>query len=131
VTVERATEHSRQRECPACGAPSVVLPVFTTRRRSPMSCTNCGAGLSVVYHAPYYYTLALVTGLLFEMSFLPVLLLLILHEWWWLAAIFAATVAINYLASAFLNSRARVEFSEPRDSRRDSPGRWYPKVPGD
>ena len=36
-----------------------MLPLFTSRRRKPVTCSNCGRRLEVVYPGPSYYTLAL------------------------------------------------------------------------
>src|SRR4051812_25853014 len=114
-------------DCPKCGAPSVNLPWFTTRRRDPVTCSTCGTRLERVLPAIPYYTLAFVTGLMVEIALLPLGLLLLVHRWRWIALIIVVILGINLLLSTFLNARTRVEFADPADARRDKPGRWYPK----
>jgi hypothetical protein len=118
---------SRNRSCPRCAAPTVVLPWFTSRRRHAVTCTNCGARLQRVLPGVPYYTLALVTGLLSEAAILPMLIFILLGKWGWIAATVIGLMVINLGASAFLNARTRVEFEDPADARKDKPGRWYPQ----
>ncbi len=114
----------RDRACPACNAATVTLPMFTTRRRHPVTCTNCGAKLERVLPGVPYYTLAFITGMLTERAFMLFLLFIISHQWTWSAVMMAGVFVINLASSAFLNARTRVEFVEPADARRDNPGRW-------
>lgn len=130
MSIERATGHSRQRDCPACGAPSIVLPVFSSRRRRPVACTNCGQRLEIVYPKPWYYTLSLAAGLLVELSIIPLLFLFILQQWAWIATVVAAFAVGNYLSTAFLNARAAIQVDDDdldEVSRKEVFGRWYPK----
>jgi hypothetical protein len=120
------TVSPRNRSCPKCAAPSVTLPVFTARRRSPVTCTNCGARLERVLPGVPYYTLALVVGIAAQIAVLPLLWFAFVGSWGWFAMTLSGLVAINLGVSAFLNSRTRVEFAEPADARKDQPGRWYP-----
>ena len=129
MSVERATGHSRQRDCPACGAPTIVLPAISSRRRRPVTCTSCGRRLEVVYPKAWYYTLSLATGLLAELSIIPLLLLLISRQWAWIATVVTGFMLVNYLATAFLNARAAVRPADDLEevSRKEVFGRWYPK----
>ena len=109
-----------------------MLPAFSTRRRLPVTCTNCGQRLEIVYPKPWYYTLSLAAGLLVELSVLPLLFLIILQQWVWFAAVIAAFTLGNYLSTAFLNARATIRVdTDPLDegSSRELLGRWYPKYP--
>ena len=128
---EPGSRHSRRRDCPACGASTVELPWFTSRRRMPVTCTNCGVKLERVLPGVPYYSLAFVTGLVMEVSLVPMLLLALVQKWLWVAAVLVALVLLNLGVSAFLNARTRVEFADPKDARKDKPGRWYPASPGD
>jgi uncharacterized protein (DUF983 family) len=105
---------------------TVTLPLFTTRRRHAVTCTNCGAKLERVLPGVAYYSLSFITGVLTESAFMVLLLFVILHLWTWIAVMLTGVFLINLAASAFLNSRTRVEFVDPADARRDKPGRWYP-----
>jgi hypothetical protein len=105
----------------------VNLRWFTTRRRTPLSCSCCGTRLHRVLPALPYYTIEFLTALMVEVAMLPVLLCLFMKRWDWIALIVAAVLAVNLLVSAFLNSRARLEFADPADARQDKPGRWYPR----
>ena len=117
----------RSRHCPACGAPTVNLPLFTKRRRESVTCTNCGVKLERVLPGVPYYTLSFVVAIMVEIAVLPLLFLFFARQWSWFAVVIGAAVAINLAVSAFLNARTRVEFVDPADGRRDLPGRWYPK----
>ena len=129
MTVERYVWLSRRRDCPACGAPSVMLPVFTTRRRSPVTCTDCGTKLERVLPGLAYYSLSFITGMLAEAGALAVLLLGWMKEWVWIAVVVSSLVLINLAVSALLNWKTRVEFFDIKDARKDQPGRWYPEDP--
>src|SRR5215510_9485309 len=118
---------SRTRACPKCRQATVDLPLFTTRRRDPFTCPNCGTKLERVLPGLPYYSLAFVTAVLAEIAVLIGLILAIFQQWFWMAALIAGVVVINLGISAFLNSRTRVEFVDPADGREDIPGRWYPK----
>jgi len=122
---------SRHRACPKCGVATVKLPWFVSRRRDPVTCTNCGTKLERVLPGVPYYTLAFINGMLAEAAIPISLLLLLLGQRTWLAALVIALVTLNLGVSAFLNSRTRVEFVDPADDRRDEPGRWYPDDPAD
>lgn len=74
-----------------------------------------------------YYSLAFMTAVLLEAALPMALFLAIFRQWAWIAVIVAGFVAINLGISAFLNARTRVEYVNIEDSRRDKPGRWYPK----
>lgn len=117
--------------CPQCGAASVTLPRFTTRRRSQTTCTSCGARLERVLPAAWYYSLRFFTGLLAEVAALAVLGLSLFGAWPWAALVMATLLLVNLGISVFLNARTRVEYADIKDARRYQPGRWYPKVPGD
>ncbi len=80
-----------------------MLPLFTSRRRKPVTCGNCGRRLEVVYPGPSYYTLALASGLLLELSVLPVMLLVFLQRWMLIGAIVGAFLLASCLATVFLN----------------------------
>jgi hypothetical protein len=116
----------RNRTCPACSVATVTLPWFTTRRRHPVTCTNCGAKLQRVLPGVPYYTLSFITALMLEASSIPLFLLGLFRQWGWMAVVVMVLLAVNLAVSAFLNSRTRVEFAEPEDARKDKPGRWYP-----
>jgi len=116
----------RNRTCPACSVATVTLPLFTTRRRSPVTCGNCGAKLHRVLPGVPYYTLSFITALMLEASLLPLLLLGLFRQWGWIAVVVIVLLAVNLAVSAFLNSRTRVDFADPEDARKDKPGRWYP-----
>jgi len=120
-----AVEHTN-RTCPACGVATVTLPLFTTRRRHPVTCTNCGARLERVLPGVPYYTLSLITALLLEAAIPIALFLGFFRQWTGIAVIVAGLLAVNLGISAFLNARTRVEFVDPADARKDKPGRWYP-----
>jgi hypothetical protein len=117
---------SRNRVCPGCGAATVTLPLFTRRRRDPVTCTNCGAKLERVLPGVAYYTLAFITGMMAEASVLVLVLLALFGQWGWIALLVGFLLVTNLGTSAFLNSRTRVEFVDPADARKDKPGRWYP-----
>jgi hypothetical protein len=117
----------RNRTCPACNVATVTLPLFTTRRRHPVTCTNCGTRLERVLPGVPYYTLAFITGMLLEAAVPLALLLGIFHQWAWIAVIVVLLLALNLAVSAFLNTRTRVEYADIADARRDKPWRWYPK----
>lgn len=130
MSVERATGHSRQRDCPACSAPSIVLKSFSSRRRRAVTCTNCGQRVEIVYPKAWYYALSLAAGLLAELSILPLLFLVILQQWAWIAVVITAFTLGNYLATAFLNARATIRLDNDdldEVSRKEVFGRWYPK----
>jgi hypothetical protein len=128
MSVERATGHSRQRDCPACAAPSVILPWFTGRRRTSVTCANCGAMLQRVLPGAAYYTLSLVTGMLAEASVFVLLGLALLQKWLWLGGLVLALVLLNLGVSSLLNARTRIEFDDTDPvSRKEVFGRWYPK----
>ena len=124
--MDGAVEH-RNRTCPACGVATVTLPLFTTRRRHPVTCTSCGVRLERVLPGVPFYTLSFITGMLLEPAILATLVLAIFEQWAWVAAIVAGVLAFNIAVSAFLNSRTRVEYADLEDARRDKPGRWYPQ----
>ncbi|HEX6638982.1 MAG TPA: hypothetical protein VF033_15105 [Steroidobacteraceae bacterium] len=126
---ERHAGHPRRRDCPGCAAPTVALPWFTTRRRSPIACTNCGTRLERVLPGVPYYTLSFVIAMLAEAAVPTVLLLAFFRQVGWIAVIVVSLVAVNLAGSAWLNRRTRVEFADPKDARKDRPGRWYPDVP--
>jgi hypothetical protein len=117
---------SRDRACPRCGAPSITLPWFVSRRRTPWTCTDCGAKLMRVLPGLPYYTLNFAIAILTEVSILPLLFLAFSKKWGWVIAVITSLVIINLGVSAFLNRMTRVEFADPADGRRDKPGRWYP-----
>jgi hypothetical protein len=117
---------SRTRDCPKCAMPSVKLPRFVTRRRSPVTCAHCGTKLERVLPGVPYYTLATVTGLLAEAA-VPVSMVLLLGRVAWIFALVIGLFLLNLGVSAFLNSRTRVEYVDPADGRHDVPGRWYPR----
>jgi hypothetical protein len=117
----------RNRRCPQCGATTVTLPRFASRRVSPVTCTGCGAKLRRVLPGIPYYLLSFAAAILLEGSFLPAIFLGLQRQWLWIVAIIVALVAFNLATSAFLNSRTRVEYENPDDARRDRPGRWYPE----
>ena len=121
-----AVDH-RNRACPKCGRATVRLPLFISRRRSPVTCTNCGTKLERVLPGVPYYSLAFVTAILTEISGVALLLLGVSRQWTWIGTLFIGIALINLGVSAFLNARTRVEFVDPADGRRDLPGRWYPK----
>jgi hypothetical protein len=128
MSVERATGHSRQRDCPACGAPSVILPWFTGRRRTSVTCSNCGANLLRVLPGAAYHTLSFVTGMLAEASVFVLLGLALLQKWIWLGGLVLALVLLNLGVSSLLNARTRIEFDDTDPvSRKEVFGRWYPK----
>jgi hypothetical protein len=124
--MDDAVEHTN-RTCPACSVATVTLPLFTTRRRHPVTCTNCGARLERVLPGVPYYTLSLITALLLEAAFPSALIFALFQQWVWIAVIVAGLVVFNLGVSAFLNARTRVELADPADARKDKPGRWYPK----
>jgi uncharacterized protein (DUF983 family) len=115
------------RHCPRCGDPGIRLPMFISRRRRPVTCTSCGVKLERVLPGVAYYSIMTLIGLLTEVAALPLLFLVFLQQWLWIAVYIVALVAIHLGVSAFLNSRARVEFADPADARQDKPGRWYPE----
>lgn len=117
----------RNRTCPACSVATVTLPLFTTRRRHPVTCTHCGTKLERVLPGVPYYTLAFMTGMLLEAAVPLALILAITRQWAWIAVIVVVLLAFNLAVSAFLNSRTRVEYADVTDARRDKPFRWYPK----
>ena len=117
----------RNRPCPACNVATVTLPLFTSRRRDPITCTNCGAKLERVLPGVPYCTLAFIAAMLLEAAVPVSLILTIFGKWIWIAGIVAGLVALNLGISAFLNSFTRVEYANIEDARRDEPGRWYPK----
>ncbi|MET0232908.1 MAG: hypothetical protein ABW186_18405 [Rhodanobacteraceae bacterium] len=119
--------HRRDLTCPKCGAPTIQLPLFVSRRRDPVTCTNCAVKLERVLPAPSYYTLKFIAAILLEAAILPALLLVFGMAWVWLAIVIGALVAINLAVSSFLNARTRVEYVDPADARQDKPGRWYPQ----
>ena len=131
MSVEHATLHSRRRDCPVCGAPSVQLPLFTSRRRSAVTCTDCGTKLERVLPGVAYYSLAFFTGIIMEASVFAMLLMAFFQKWLLIGGVIVGLVLLNLGVSAFLNSRTRVEYAEPKDARKDQPGRWYPQSPGD
>lgn len=116
----------RNRDCPKCGRATVSLPLFTSRRRDPVTCKNCGTKLERVLPGVAYYTLAFMTAVLAEAGFMVALVLAFFSQWAWIAALVVGFVVINLGVSALLNARTRVEFVDPADGRRDRPGRWYP-----
>lgn len=116
----------RNRTCPACSVATVTLPLFTSRRRHPVTCTNCGVKLERVLPGVPYYSLAFITGMMAEAGALASLFLSITGHWTWIAVIVAGLAALNLGVSMFLNSRTRVECVNIEDMRRDKPGRWYP-----
>jgi len=116
----------RNRTCPACGGATVALPLLTTRRRHPVTCTNCGANLHRVLPGVPYYTLSFITAVMLEASLIPLLGLGLFRQWGWIAVLVIVLLAVNLAVSAFLNSRTRVEFADPKNARKDKPGRWYP-----
>jgi hypothetical protein len=124
--VQDSAVESRKRNCPACSVATVTLPLFTTRRRHPVTCINCGAKLERVLPGVPYYTLAFLTGMLIEAAVPVGLILAIFQQWSWIAVIVASLLLFNLAVSAFLNSRTRVEYADIQDARRDQPGRWYP-----
>jgi hypothetical protein len=105
----------------------VRLPVFTKRRRDPVTCTNCGVRLERVLPGVPYYTLSFVSALLVEAAVPVALFLALFRQWAWIAVLVSVLVAFNLAVSAFLNSHTRVEFLDPADARKDKPGRWYPE----
>lgn len=121
-----AVQH-RNRTCPGCGVATVTLPLFTMRRRHPVTCTNCGAKLERVLPGVSFYTLSFITGMLFEPAMFAALVLAFFRQWAWIAAIVAGVLAVNLAVSAYLNSHTRVEYADLEDARRDKPGRWYPQ----
>ena len=131
MSVEHATLHSRRRDCPVCGAPGVQLPLFTSRRRSPVTCTDCGTKLERVLPGAAYYSLAFFTGIVMEASGFAMLMMALFQKWLLLGGVILGLVLLNLGVSAFLNSRTRVELAEPKDARKDSAGRWYPRLPGE
>lgn len=120
------TVESRHRTCPGCNAPTVSLPLFTTRRRRPITCTNCGARLERVLPGVPYYALSFITALLLEAALPIALILVFFRQWVWVGLIVAGLLAINLAVSAFLNARTRVEYANLEDARADKPGRSYP-----
>jgi uncharacterized protein (DUF983 family) len=123
--MDNPVEH-RNRTCPACGVATVTLPLFATRRRHPVTCTNCGARLERVFPGVPYYTLSFIVAILIELAVPASMLLALLRRWDWIAVTIVGGLIANLAASAFLNARTRVEFVDPADARRDQPGRWYP-----
>lgn len=105
--------------------------MFTSRRRHPVTCTNCGARLERVLPGVPYYTLSFVIGMLAQVAAVPLLFLVLLQQWVWAVLTIVIVVLLNLAASTFLNSRTRVEFVDPADTREDKPFRWYPKSPGE
>jgi uncharacterized membrane protein len=105
----------------------VTLPLFTSRRRHPVRCTNCGTKLERVLPGVPYYTLAFITGMLLEIAVLVSLFLIVVGQWKWIVVIVAGLTALNLGVSVFLNNRTRVEYANIEDARRDKPGRWYPE----
>ena len=125
MPVDDAAAPSRDLRSPECGAGTVTLPRFASRRYTSITCTGCGAKLRRVLPGVTYYTLSFVAALLLEAAFLPVLVLALLRQWAWIAVIVAVLIAFSLATSAFLNARTRVEYENPNDARRDIPGRRY------
>ena|SRR5688572_32717016 len=117
----------RLRPCPKCAAPSVNLPLMTSRRRNPLTCTNCGVQLERVYPGVTYYSLAFITAILGEAAALCFVFLAFFQQWLWMALIVLVIVLTNMGVTAFLNRRSRLEFANLEDARQDKPGRWYPQ----
>lgn len=122
---------ARRRRCPKCGTASIELPLFTSRRRMPVTCSSCGTRLERVFPGAPYYTLSFLTACLLEAAVLAMVVLSLFRQWWWMALVVGGLVLINLGVAAFLNRRTRVEFADPADARQDNPGRWYPRSPGD
>ena len=118
---------SRNRTCPGCGAPTIQLPVFVSRRRHSVTCTNCGARLERVLPGLPYYSLKFGTALVTEITILPLVIFGFMGKWVWIAALLLGLTLVNLGISTFLNARTRVEFADPADARQDKPFRWYPK----
>lgn len=70
-------------------------------------------------------------AIIMESSVFAMLMMALFQKWLLIGGMLLGLVLLNLGVSAFLNSRTRVEFAEPKDARKDEPGRWYPGSPAD
>ena len=104
----------------------MTLPLFVSRRRDPITCSNCGAKLERVLPGIHYYSLRTAATVLQEAAVPGVIVLALFKGWVWVAVVVVALSLVNLGVSSFLNSRTSVEFADPKDARKDVPSRWYP-----